>query len=135
LGLPKELVWRQPFPGPGLAIRIAGEVTTEKLRILRQADAIVQEEVKSAGWEFEFYHYFAQLLSQKTVGVTGDERNYAYPIVVRIVKSSDIMTADWAKLPSEFLAKLSWRITNEVPGAVRVLYDITSKPPGTVEWE
>ncbi len=135
LGLPKELVWRQPFPGPGLAIRIAGEVTTEKLRILREADAIVQQEVKKAGWEFEFYHYFAQLLSQKTVGVTGDERNYAYPIVVRIVRSSDIMTADWAKMPNEFLAKLSWRITNEVRGAVRVLYDITSKPPGTVEWE
>lgn len=135
LGLPKALVWRQPFPGPGLAIRIAGEVTKEKLTILRAADAIVQEEVKKAKWEYEFYHYFAQLLSQKTVGVTGDERNYAYPIVIRIVRSSDIMTADWAKLPHDFLARLSRRITNEVRGAVRVLYDITSKPPGTVEWE
>ncbi len=135
LGLPKALVWRQPFPGPGLAIRIAGEVTREKLEILRHADAIVQEEILREGWQYEFYHYFAQLLSQKTVGVTGDERNYAYPIVVRIVRSSDIMTADWAKLPHEFLARLSWRITNEVRGAVRVLYDITSKPPGTVEWE
>lgn len=135
LGLPKALVWRQPFPGPGLAIRIAGDVTKEKIAILRAADAIVQDEIHKAKWEYEFYHYFAQLLSQKTVGVTGDERNYAYPIVVRIVTSSDIMTADWAKLPHDFLAKLSWRITNEVKGAVRVLYDITSKPPGTVEWE
>ena len=135
LGLPKHLVWRQPFPGPGLAIRIAGEVTKEKLEILRAADAIVQEEVRQMKWEYEFYHYFAQLLSQKTVGVTGDERNYAYPIVIRIVTSSDIMTADWARVPHEFLAHLSRRITNEVKGAVRVLYDITSKPPGTVEWE
>lgn len=135
LGLPKHLVWRQPFPGPGLAIRIAGEVTNEKLAILKNADAIVQEEVRKMKWEYEFYHYFAQLLSQKTVGVTGDERNYAYPIVIRIVTSSDIMTADWARVPHDFLAKLSWRITNEVKGVVRVLYDITSKPPGTVEWE
>jgi len=95
----------------------------------------VQEEVRQMKWEYEFYHYFAQLLSQKTVGVTGDERNYAYPIVIRIVTSSDIMTADWARVPHEFLAHLSRRITNEVKGAVRVLYDITSKPPGTVEWE
>ncbi len=135
LGLPKQLVWRQPFPGPGLAIRIAGEVTQEKLTILKNADAIVQEEVRKMKWEYEFYHYFAQLLSQKTVGVTGDERNYAYPIVIRIVTSSDIMTADWARVPHDFLAKLSWHITNEVTGVVRVLYDITSKPPGTVEWE
>ena len=135
LGLPAHLVWRQPFPGPGLAIRIAGEVTKEKLDILREADAIVQEEVTKVGWSRNFYHYFAQLLSLKTVGVTGDERKYAYPVVVRIITSSDIMTADWARLPHEFLAKLSWRITNEVPQVTRVLYDITSKPPATTEWE
>jgi len=135
LGLPKKLVWRQPFPGPGLAIRIAGEVTLEKLRIVREADAIVREEIKRIKKEDEFYHFFAQLLSQKTVGVTGDERNYAYPIVVRIITSSDIMTADWARLPHDFLARLSWRITNEVKGTTRVLYDITSKPPATTEWE
>ena len=135
LDLNKKLIWRQPFPGPGLAIRIAGEVTKEKLDILRGADAIVQEEIKRAGLEYEFYHYFAQLLSLKTVGVTGDQRKYAYPVVIRIVSSSDIMTADWGRLPHEFLAKLSWRITNEVPGVTRVLYDITSKPPATTEWE
>ena len=135
MGLPHHLVWRQPFPGPGLAIRIAGEVTKERLDILREADAIVREEIEKSGRQDEFYHYFAQLLSLKTVGVTGDERRYAYPIVVRVITSSDIMTADWARLPSEFLAKLSWRINNEVPGVVRVLYDITSKPPATTEWE
>jgi GMP synthase (glutamine-hydrolysing) len=135
LGLPKSLVWRQPFPGPGLAIRIAGEVTEEKLKILRQADAIVREEIERAGRALEFYHYFAQLLSLKTVGVTGDGRTYAYPVVVRVVTSSDIMTADWARLPHEFLSRLSWRITTEVKGAARVLYDITPKPPATTEWE
>lgn len=135
LGLPKSLIWRQPFPGPGLAIRIAGEVTREKLAVLKHADAIVREEIEKAGRAHEFYHYFAQLLSLKTVGVTGDERKYAYPIVVRIVTSSDIMTADWGRLPHDFLAHLSWRITTEVKGAVRVLYDITSKPPATTEWE
>jgi GMP synthase (glutamine-hydrolysing) len=135
LGLPESLVWRQPFPGPGLAIRIAGEVTREKLAVLKHADAIVRDEVERAGRAHEFYHYFAQLLSLKTVGVTGDERKYAYPIVVRIVTSSDIMTADWGRLPHDFLARLSWRITAEVRGAVRVLYDITSKPPATTEWE
>ncbi|MFA7286335.1 MAG: glutamine-hydrolyzing GMP synthase [Patescibacteria group bacterium] len=135
LGLPKALVWRQPFPGPGLAIRIAGEVTPEKLRIVRDADLIVREEIHRVKREDEFYHYFAQVLSQKTVGVTGDERRYAYPIVVRIITSSDIMTADWAQLPHDFMARLSWRITNEVRGVTRVLYDITSKPPATTEWE
>ncbi|MFA5954293.1 MAG: glutamine-hydrolyzing GMP synthase [Patescibacteria group bacterium] len=135
LGLPKALVWRQPFPGPGLAIRIAGEVTPEKLRIVREADLIVRQEIHRVKKEDEFYHYFAQVLSQKTVGVTGDERCYAYPVVVRIITSSDIMTADWAQLPHAFLARLSWRITNEVKGATRVLYDITSKPPATTEWE
>lgn len=135
LGLPRALVWRQPFPGPGLAIRIAGEVTPEKLRIVRDADLIVREEIHRVKREDEFYHYFAQVLSQKTVGVTGDERRYAYPIVVRIITSSDIMTADWAQLPHDFMARLSWRITNEVKGVTRVLYDITSKPPATTEWE
>lgn len=135
LGLPKHLVWRQPFPGPGLAIRIAGEVTKERLDILREADAIVRQEIEKSGRAPDFYHYFAQLLSLKTVGVTGDERRYAYPIVIRVVTSSDIMTADWGRLPDDLLAKVSWRITNEVKGVTRVLYDITSKPPATTEWE
>ncbi|PJE75601.1 glutamine-hydrolyzing GMP synthase [Candidatus Uhrbacteria bacterium CG10_big_fil_rev_8_21_14_0_10_48_11] len=135
LGLPRALVWRQPFPGPGLAIRVAGEVTPEKLRIVRDADQIVRDEIQRIKKEDEFYHYFAQVLSQKTVGLTGDERAYAYPVVVRIITSSDIMTAEWARLPHEFLARLSWRITNEVKGVTRVLYDITSKPPATTEWE
>ena len=135
LGLPKDLVWRQPFPGPGLAVRIAGEVTKAKLDILREADAIVAQEVLKRYSLQEFYHYFSQLLSQKTVGVKGDERVYSYPIVVKIIKSSDIMTYDWARLPDKFLEKLSFRITNEVKDVTRVLYDISTKPPATVEWE
>jgi len=135
LGLPEHVVWRQPFPGPGLAIRVVGEVTKTKLDILRDADAIVREEIEKQGWHKDFYQYFAILLNDKTVGVTGDQRKYAYPVVVKVIVSSDIMTYDWAKLPYDFLAELSTRITSEVPQVARVLYDITPKPPGTTEWE
>jgi len=135
LGLPEEIVWRQPFPGPGLAIRIIGEVTAEKLEILRQADAIVVEEVKRAGLYRELWQSFAILPDIKTVGVMGDERTYAYPIVVRAVTSEDAMTADWARLPYDVLERISNRIINEVHGVNRVVLDISSKPPATIEWE
>jgi len=135
LGMSKHVVWRQPFPGPGLAVRVVGEVTKQKLDILREADAIVREEIDKKGWQKDFYQYFAILLNDKTVGVTGDQRKYAYPVVVKIIVSSDIMTSDWARLPYDFLAQLSTRITSEVPQIARVLYDITPKPPGTTEWE
>jgi GMP synthase (glutamine-hydrolysing) len=135
LGLPEEIVWRQPFPGPGLAVRIVGTVTPERLEILRQADAIVIEEIKRAGVYAELWQSFAVLLAIRTVGVMGDERTYAYPVVVRAVVSDDAMTADWARLPHDLLEALSSRIIAEVPGVNRVALDITSKPPGTIEWE
>ena len=136
LGLPEEIVWRQPFPGPGLGVRIIGEVTPERLAVLRHADAIVREEVKAAGLEREIWQAFAVLAADvRSVGVMGDERSYAAPIIVRAVTSDDAMTADWARLPYDLLERLSSRIVNEVTGVNRVAYDITSKPPGTIEWE
>ena len=135
LGLPEEIVWRQPFPGPGLAVRIVGTVTAERVAVLQAADAIVVEEIRRAGLYRELWQSFAVLPVVRTVGVMGDERTYAYPIVIRAVTSDDAMTADWARLPYEVLERLSSRIINEVPGVNRVAFDITSKPPGTIEWE
>ncbi len=135
LGLPPEIVWRQPFPGPGLAVRIIGEVTPEKVAILQRADAVVREEIAAAGLEREIWQAFAVLPDIRTVGVMGDERTYAHPVIVRAVTSEDAMTADWARLPYELLERISNRIIGEVPGINRVAYDITSKPPGTIEWE
>ena len=135
LGLPTEIVWRQPFPGPGLAVRIIGEVTPDKVAMLQHADHIVREELKRAGLEREIWQSFAVLPDIRSVGVMGDERTYAHPIIIRAVTSEDAMTADWARLPYDVLETMSSRIINEVAGINRVAYDITSKPPGTIEWE
>ena len=135
LGLPEDIVWRQPFPGPGLAVRIVGTITRERVDILRAADAVVTEEIKRAGLYRELWQSFAVLPAVRTVGVMGDERTYAYPIVIRAVTSADAMTADWARLPYDLLERISSRLINEVPGVNRVALDITSKPPGTIEWE
>jgi GMP synthase (glutamine-hydrolysing) len=135
LGLPKEIVQRQPFPGPGLAVRILGEITPERLRIVREADAIVVAEMKASDWYYRVWQSFAVLLPVRSVGVMGDERTYAQTIALRIVESQDGMTADWVRVPFELLAKISSRIINEVKGVNRVCYDISSKPPATIEWE
>jgi GMP synthase (glutamine-hydrolysing) len=135
LGLPERMVWRHPFPGPGLAIRIIGEVTRERLEILREADSILLDEIRRAGLYRELWQCFAVLPAIKSVGVQGDERTYAYPIVIRAVTSEDAMTADWARLPYDLLETISSRIINEIPGVNRVALDLSSKPPSTIEWE
>jgi len=135
LGLPDEIVWRQPFPGPGLGVRIIGEVTPDKVAILQDADHVVREVLREAGLEREIFQSFAVLPDIRSVGVMGDERTYGYPIIVRAVTSDDVMTADWARIPYDVLETISSRVINEVDGVNRVAYDITSKPPGTIEWE
>jgi len=135
LGLPHEMVWRQPFPGPGLGIRILSDVTEDKIRIVQDSDAILREEIAKAGLEQDIWQYFTALTNMRSVGVMGDERTYDYAVAIRAVTSIDGMTADWARIPFDVLDKAANRIVNEVPHVNRVLYDITSKPPGTIEFE
>ncbi len=135
LGLPRDVVWRQPFPGPGLGVRVLGEISRDKLEILRQADAILHDEMMKSGWYWKVWQSFCVFLPVKSVGVVGDERNYAWVIALRVVESIDAMTADWTRLPGDLLQKISSRITNEVRGVSRVVLDISSKPPATIEWE
>ena len=135
LGLPRDVVWRQSFPGPGLGVRVMGDITADKLEILRNADAVLQEEMMTSGYYWKVWQSFCVFLPVKTVGVFGDERTYDYVIAIRVVESTDAMTADWAKLPYPLLQKISSRITNEVRGVSRVVLDISSKPPATIEWE
>jgi GMP synthase (glutamine-hydrolysing) len=135
LGLPPEMIQRQPFPGPGLAIRVLGEVTEERLKVLREADVIVLEEIRAAGLYEKVWQSFAVLLPIRTVGVMGDERSYENVIALRVVDSQDGMTANWVPLPPDLLARVSNRVINEVRGVNRVVYDVSSKPPATIEWE
>ena len=135
LRLPKEVVWRQPFPGPGLGVRVMGDITPDKLEILRNADAVLQEEMMTSGYYYKVWQSFCVFLPVRTVGVFGDERTYDYVIALRVVESIDAMTADWAKLPHDLVQKISSRITNEVRGVSRVVFDVSSKPPATIEWE
>jgi len=135
LGLPDDMIWRHPFPGPGLAVRVLGEITPERLALLREADAIFTDEVRQAGLYRDIWQGFVVLLPVKSVGVMGDDRTYEYTVALRAVASIDGMTADWFRIPHDVLARISSRITNEIRGINRVVYDISSKPPATIEWE